>query len=75
MEIAMKNLKVVLKNFLTEESGQDVVEYSLLLTLIGLTSVFALTVVGLNIVTVFDRTLAKLQIANAAVDITIIERK
>ena len=75
MEIAMKNLKVVLKNFLAEESGQDVVEYSLLLTLIGLTSVFALTVVGLNIVTVFDRTLAKLQIADAAVDITNIGRK
>ena len=71
----MKNLKVVLKNFLAEESGQDVVEYSLLLTLIGLTSVFALTVVGLNIVTVFDRTLAKLQIADAAVDITNIGRK
>lgn len=51
------------------------VEYSLLLTLIGLTSVFALTVVGLNIVTVFDRTLAKLQVADAAVDISNIERK
>ena len=71
----MKNLKVVLKNFLAEESGQDMVEYSLLLTLIGLTSVFALTVVGLNIVTVFDRTLAKLHVADAAVDITNIERK
>ena len=71
----MKKLKVVLKNFIAEESGQDVIEYSLLLTLIGLTSVFALTVVGLNIVTVFDRTLAKLQVADAAVDITNIERK
>ena len=71
----MKNLKVVLKNFLAEESGQDVVEYSLLLTLIGLTSVFALTVVGINIVTVFDRTLAKLRVADAAVDITNVERK
>ena len=71
----MKKLKVVLKNFLADESGQDVVEYSLLLTLIGLTSVFALTVVGLNIVTVFDRTLAKLRVADAAVDITNIERK
>ncbi len=71
----MKKLKVVLKNFLADESGQDMVEYSLLLTLIGLTSVFALTVVGLNIVTVFDRTLAKLQVADAAVDITNIERK
>ena len=71
----MKKLKVVLKKFLTEESGQDIVEYSLLLTLIGLTSVFALTVVGINIVTVFDRTLAKLQVADAAVDITNVERK
>ena len=71
----MKKLKVVLKNFLADESGQDVIEYSLLLTLIGLTSVFALTVVGLNIVTVFDRTLAKLRVADAAVDITNIQRK
>jgi pilus assembly protein Flp/PilA len=71
----MKTLKTLLQNFLAEESGQDVVEYSLLLTLIGLTSVFALTVVGVNIVTVFDRTLAKLRVADAAVDITNVNHK
>jgi len=71
----MKTLKTLSKNFFAEESGQDVIEYSLLLTLIGLTSVFALTVVGINIVQVFDRTLARLQFADAAVDITNIERK
>ena len=75
MEIAMKTLKTLSKNFFAEESGQDVIEYSLLLTLIGLTSVFALTVVGINIVQVFDRTLARLQFTDAAVDITNIERK
>ena len=71
----MKTLKTLSKNFFAEESGQDVIEYSLLLTLIGLTSVFALTVVGINIVQVFDRTLARLQFTDAAVDITNIERK
>ncbi|NOT64377.1 MAG: Flp family type IVb pilin [Acidobacteria bacterium] len=71
----MKTLKTLLKDFLAEEGGQDVIEYSLLLTLIGLTSVFALTVVGINIVTVFDRTLAKLRVADAAVDITNVNNK
>ena len=75
MEIAMKTLRTFLKNFLADESGQDIIEYSLLLTLIGLTSMFALTVVGINIAHVFDRTLARIQFADAAVDITNIENK
>jgi Flp pilus assembly pilin Flp len=39
----------MVKNFLKDESGQSVVEYSLLLTLIGATTVFMLTLMGLSV--------------------------
>jgi Flp pilus assembly pilin Flp len=39
----------MLKNFLLDESGQSVVEYTLLLTLIGATTVFMLTLMGLSL--------------------------
>lgn len=38
-----------LTEFLEDEAGQSVVEYSLLLTLIGASSVFMLTMMGLSI--------------------------
>jgi len=39
----------MLKNFLRDEEGQSIVEYTLLLTLIGATTVFMLTLMGLSI--------------------------
>ena len=39
----------MLKNFLLDESGQSVVEYTLLLTLIGATTMFMLTLMGLSV--------------------------
>lgn len=39
----------MLTNFLLDEAGQSVVEYTLLLTLIGATTVFMLTLMGLSI--------------------------
>jgi Flp pilus assembly pilin Flp len=42
-------LKQLLSEFLKEEAGQSVVEYSLLLTLIGASSVFVMTMLGLSI--------------------------
>ena len=42
-------LKQLLIEFLKEEAGQSVVEYSLLLTLIGASSVFVMTMLGLSI--------------------------
>ena len=42
-------LKQLLLEFLKEEAGQSVVEYSLLLTLIGASSVFVMTMLGLSI--------------------------
>lgn len=42
-------MKKILTEFLEDEAGQSVVEYSLLLTLIGASSVFMLTMMGLSI--------------------------
>ncbi|MGH9855235.1 MAG: Flp family type IVb pilin [Blastocatellia bacterium] len=39
----------MLKDFLRDEEGQSVVEYTLLFTLIGATTVFILTLMGLSI--------------------------
>jgi len=39
----------MLKNFLRDEEGQSIVEYTLLFTLIGATAVFILTLMGLSI--------------------------
>lgn len=60
--------KEFLTKFLRDESGQDVVEYSLLLTLIGATSVTMLTMVGINIGRIFDKTLATVQYVDGHLD-------
>ncbi len=39
----------MLREILLDETGQSVVEYTLLLTLIGATTVFTLTLMGLSI--------------------------
>jgi Flp pilus assembly pilin Flp len=39
----------MLKDFLRDEEGQSIVEYTLLLMLIGATTVFILTLMGLSI--------------------------
>lgn len=39
----------MLKDFLRDEVGQSIVEYTLLLTLIGVTTVLILTLMGLSI--------------------------
>jgi Flp pilus assembly pilin Flp len=47
----MKNMINKLKQLLTQEGGQDVVEYSLLLVLIGTVVLIYLTGMGANIMT------------------------
>lgn len=42
-------MKEIVIEFLKDEAGQSVVEYSLLLTLIGASTVFMLTMMGLSI--------------------------
>jgi pilus assembly protein Flp/PilA len=38
----MKNVKQLVKNFMAEESGQDLIEYALVAALVGLGSVAAM---------------------------------
>ncbi|MBL8188618.1 MAG: Flp family type IVb pilin [Acidobacteria bacterium] len=57
-----------LKNFINDENGQDVVEYSLLLVLIGTVAMIYLTGVGLNISTLLQNIGAKLDLVSKAVD-------
>ena len=42
-------LKGLLIEFLRDEAGQSIVEYTLLLTLIGATTVFMLTLMGVSV--------------------------
>jgi len=39
----MKNMKQLMKNLMTEESGQDLIEYALVAALVGLGSVAAMS--------------------------------
>lgn len=51
-----------LKNFLTDERGQDLVEYSLMLVLIGTVVLIYLTGLGLNLATLLQKIGAKLEL-------------
>ncbi|MDX2044865.1 MAG: Flp family type IVb pilin [Acidobacteriota bacterium] len=57
-----------LKNFMKDETGQDVVEYSLLLVLIGTVAMIYLTGVGLNISALLQNIGAKLDLVSKAAD-------
>jgi pilus assembly protein Flp/PilA len=50
--------------FLKDESGQDIVEYSLLLVLIGAAAIIILATMGTSISNVFNKINAKLQSAD-----------
>jgi pilus assembly protein Flp/PilA len=57
----------MLTQFLKDESGQDIVEYSLLLVLIGAAAVFILTTMGASISNIFNKINTKLQSADAKI--------
>ena len=57
----------MLKKFLSDESGQDIVEYSLLLVLIGAAALFVLTTMGESITQIFSKIKTKLESANHAI--------
>ena len=61
----MENL--MLKQFLSDESGQDIVEYSLLLVLIGAAALFVLTTMGESITQIFSKINVKLTSANQSI--------
>ncbi len=57
----------VIKQFLTDEQGQDVVEYSLMLVIIGTLVLIYLTGVGLNIASILSKIGDKLELISNTV--------
>lgn len=57
----------MIKNFIADEQGQDIVEYSLLLVLIGAASLFILTAMGTSISQIFQKINERLASANASI--------
>ncbi len=57
-----------IRKFLVEESGQDLVEYSLLLVLLGTIVLLYFTGIGVNITSILSKIGAKLEEANSAVN-------
>lgn len=49
----MKNMKQILNNLISEESGQDLIEYALVAALVGLGSVAAMSSLANSISTTF----------------------
>ncbi len=52
------------KEFIKDEQGQDIVEYSLLLVLIGAAALFVLTAMGQSIGQIFSKINTRLSDAN-----------
>ena len=57
----------MIRQLLKDERGQDVVEYSLLLVLIGAAAVFILTTMGASISNIFSKINTKLQSADSKI--------
>jgi pilus assembly protein Flp/PilA len=57
----------MIKEFLKDEHGQDIVEYSLLLVLIGAAAVFILTTMGTSISNIFNKINQKLSTADSKI--------
>jgi len=57
----------MIKQFLNDETGQDIVEYSLLLVLIGAAAVFVLTAMSTSISSIFRKINERLSLADQAV--------
>jgi pilus assembly protein Flp/PilA len=55
------------KSFIRDEQGQDIVEYSLLLVLIGAAAVFVLTSMGQSISEIFSKINVRLTTANNSI--------
>ncbi|MFN7949144.1 MAG: Flp family type IVb pilin [Blastocatellia bacterium] len=56
----------LIRNFIKDEGGQDVVEYSLLLVLIGAAALFVMTTMGASIKSIFTKIGQKLSQADSA---------
>ena len=60
-------IKNFVNNFVNDERGQDIVEYSLLLVLIGAAAVFVLTTMGQSISSIFSKINTKLTTADNSI--------
>jgi pilus assembly protein Flp/PilA len=60
-------MKALLNEFFKDEQGQDIVEYSLLLVLIGAAAVFVLTAMGSSITAIFSKINERLTTANNSI--------
>ena len=58
------NWKQILADFLSDEEGQDLVEYSLLLVLIGAVAMLYLTGSGIHIASIFSKISLRVEAAN-----------
>jgi Flp pilus assembly pilin Flp len=56
-----------IKSFIQDEGGQDIVEYSLLLVLIGAAALFVLSQMGITISSIFNKINERLTSANNAI--------
>ncbi len=54
----------MIRKFIKDEQGQDIVEYSLLLVLIGAAALFMLTAMGQSITSIFSKINSRLTSAN-----------
>ncbi len=57
----------MITKFLNDEAGQDIVEYSLLLVLIGAAAIFVLTAMSTSISSIFNKINVRLSEADKAV--------
>ncbi|MDX2030085.1 MAG: Flp family type IVb pilin [Blastocatellia bacterium] len=57
----------MIKEFINDEQGQDIVEYSLLLVLIGAAALFVLTAMGTSITQIFSKINTRLSAANNSI--------
>jgi pilus assembly protein Flp/PilA len=61
----MKNMKQLLKNLMTEDSGQDLIEYALVAALVGLGAVASITALKNSIANTFNSVGSQLTNATA----------
>ncbi|NDD64858.1 MAG: Flp family type IVb pilin [Acidobacteria bacterium] len=59
--------EIMIKDFIRDEQGQDIVEYSLLLVLIGAAAIFVLTTMGASISSIFNKINTRLTSANNSI--------
>ncbi|MGH9841649.1 MAG: Flp family type IVb pilin [Blastocatellia bacterium] len=57
----------MIRDFIKDEQGQDIVEYSLLLVLIGAAALFVLTAMGTSITSIFSKINERLTSANQSI--------